>query len=180
MFMEIKTSTERGGYREIMNSVEAGEVDAVVVHEISRLARSLQALERTASRVTDTSAEIHFVRDGLLFGDGKEQPMYRLQMQMLGAIAEWQAWVKQMNRKEGIAARQQREDYHHGPALLRFAKDNGQLVEAGNYHEIVATLDEVQKEDLSKRKAAERLGCSRSTVSRGLERGELYGLCPND
>jgi DNA invertase Pin-like site-specific DNA recombinase len=147
-----------------------------VVHEISRLARSLQDLERTVSRVTDTGAEIHFVRDGLSFGDGKEQPMHRLQMQMLGAFAEWQARVKQMNTKEGIAARQQREDYHHGPAPLGFAKDDGQLVEAGNYHEVVATLDSVQKGETSKRKAAARLDCSRSTVGRALDRGELYGL----
>jgi DNA invertase Pin-like site-specific DNA recombinase len=170
------TNTERSGYREMMDAVDAGEVDAVVVHEISRLARSLQDLERTVSRVTDTGAEIHFVRDGLSFGDGKERPMHRLQMQMLGAFAEWQARVKQMNTKEGIAARQQREDYHHGPAPLGFAKDDGQLVEAGDYHEVVATLDEVQKGDLSKRKAAARLDCSRSTVSRALERAELYGL----
>jgi DNA invertase Pin-like site-specific DNA recombinase len=170
------TNTERSGYREMMEVVDAGDVDAVVVHEISRLARSLQDLERTVSRVTDTSAEIHFVRDGLSFGDGKEQPMHRLQMQMLGAFAEWQARVKQMNTKEGIAARQQREDYHHGPAPLGFAKDDGQLIEAGNYHEVVATLDEVQKGTLSKRKAANRLDCSRSTVSRALDRGGLYGL----
>ena len=170
------TNTERDGYCEMMGIVEEGQVNAVVVHEISRLARSLQDLERTVSRVTDTGAEIHFVRDGLSFGDGKEQPMHRLQMQMLGAFAEWQARVKQMNTKEGIAARQQREDYHHGPAPLGFEKDDGQLIEAGDYHEVVATLDEVQKQNLSKRKAAERLDCARSTVSRALDRDELYGL----
>lgn len=170
------TNTERSGYREMMAAVDAGDVEAVVVHEISRLARSLQDLERTVSRVTDTGTEIHFVRDGLSFGDGKEQPMHRLQMQMLGAFAEWQARVKQMNTREGIAARQERADYHHGPAPLGFEKDDGQLIEDGNYHEVVATLDAVQKDELSKRKAAERLECARSTVGRALERTELYGL----
>jgi len=33
-----------------------------------------------------------------------------------------------------------------------------------------------QKDELSKRKAAKRLDCARSTVSRALERSELYGL----
>jgi len=88
------TDTERSGYREMMEAVEQGDIDHVVVHGISRLARSLQDLERTVSRVTDNGAGIHFVRDGLSFGDGKERPMHRLQMQMLGAFAEWQARVK--------------------------------------------------------------------------------------
>lgn len=170
------TDTDRSGYRKLMDAVDAGGVDAVVVHEICRLARSLQDLERTVSRVTDSGAEIHFVRDGLSFGDGKEQPMHRLQMQMLGAFAEWQARVKQMNTREGIAARQQREEYHHGPAPLGFKKDDGRLIEAENYHNVVATLEAVQRDELSKRKAARRLDCSRSTISRALERSELYGF----
>jgi len=44
------TDTSRDGYREMMDAVDAGDVDAVVVHEISRLARSLQDLERTITR----------------------------------------------------------------------------------------------------------------------------------
>jgi DNA invertase Pin-like site-specific DNA recombinase len=170
------TNTERSGYREMMAAVDAGEIDAVVVHEISRLARSLQDLERTVSRVTDAGTEIHFVRDGLSFGDGKDSPMHRLQMQMLGAFAEWQARVKQMNTREGIAARQQNDEYHHGPAPLGFAKDDGRLVETDEYHDVVAVLEMVQKDELSKRKAAQRLDCARSTVGRALDRGELYGI----
>lgn len=170
------TTTDRDGYRELMEHVDAGDVSAVVVHEISRMARSLQDLERTVSRVTDAGAEIHFVRDGLSFGDGKEQPMHRLQMQMLGAFAEWQARVKQMNTKEGIAARQQEDDYHHGRSPLGFEKNDGQLIEAENYHDVVAVLDMVQKDELSKRKASKQLDTSRTTINRALERSELYGL----
>jgi len=102
--------------------------------------------------------------------------MHRLQMQMLGAFAEWQARVKQMNTREGIAARQQQDDYHHGPAPLGFEKDDGQLIEAEHYHDVVAVIEMVQKDELSKRKAAERLECARSTINRALERSELYGL----
>lgn len=170
------TGISRDGYQELMADVEDGEVNTVVVHEISRLARSLQDLDRTVSRVADAGSEIHFVRDGLSFGDGKERPLHRLQMQMLGAFAEWQARVKQMNTREGIAARQEEEGYHHGRPPLGFDKTDGRLVEAENYHEVVAVLDMVQKDELSKCKAAEQLGCSRPTVSRAMERNELYGL----
>jgi len=170
------TDTSRSGYREMMETVEAGEVDHVVVHEISRLARSLQDLERTVSRITDNDTAVHFVRDGLSFGDGKEQPMNRLQMQMLGAFAEWQARVKQMNTKEGIAARQQEDDYHHGRPPLGFEKDDGRLIEGDHYDQVCAVLDMVQKGKLSKRSASQELETSRSTISRALDRSSLYGL----
>jgi len=170
------TTTDRSGYRDLMADVDAGDVDAVVVQEISRMARSLQDLQRTVERVTDEGVEVHFVRDNLSFGDGKDSPMARLQMQMLGAFSEWEARVKQMNTREGIAARQNEDGYHHGPAPLGFEKDDGQLIEDENYHDVVAVLDMVQKDELSKRKAADRLDCARSTVSRALDRSELYGL----
>jgi DNA invertase Pin-like site-specific DNA recombinase len=170
------TDTDRSGYRDLIDDLEAGTVDAVVVHEISRMARSLQDLERSVSRATQEGSEVHFVRDGLSFGDGKERPMHRLQLQMLGAFSAWEARVKRMNTREGIAARQQQDDYHHGPAPLGFQKDDGRLVEDVNYHDVVAVLDMVQKDELSKRKAAQRLDCARSTVGRALDRAELYGL----
>ncbi|UWG48188.1 Recombinase family protein [Halanaeroarchaeum sp. HSR-CO] len=170
------TNTQRSGYQEMMEHVQDGNVDHVVVHEISRLARSLQDLERTVTRVTENGAGVHFVRDGLSFGDGKDRPMHRLQMQMLGAFAEWQARVKQMNTKEGIAARQAEDDYHHGRPPLGFEKENGRLIEGVNYDQVCAILDMVAKEELSKRKAAEELQSSRTTISRALDRVELYGV----
>lgn len=127
------TDTSRDGYKRLMADVREGEIEAVVVHEISRLARSLQDLERTVSTVTEAGAGLHFVRDGLSFGDGKDDPMSRLQMQILGAFAEWESRVKQMNTREGIAARQENEEYHHGPAPLGFEKDDGRLIEGSEY-----------------------------------------------
>lgn len=170
------TNTDRGGYRDLMADTERGDLDAVVVHDTTRLARSLQDLDRTVERITASDTALHFVRDNLPPFTGEDDPMARLMLQMLGAFAEWEARVKQMNTKEGIAARQQHDDYHHGPAPLGFDKDDGRLIEAEDYHEVVATLEMVQKGDLSKRKAADRIDCSRSTVSRALDRGELYGL----
>jgi DNA invertase Pin-like site-specific DNA recombinase len=160
----------------MMEVFEEGNVDHVIVHEISRLARSLQDLERTVSRITDNGAAVYFVRDGLSFGDGKERPMHRLQMQMLGAFAEWQARVKQMNTKEGIAARQQEKNYHHGRPPLGFEKDDGRLIEGENYDRVCAVLDMVQKGELSKRKAARELDTSRTTITRALDRTGLYSI----
>lgn len=170
------TNTQRDGYRDLIDDVEADVIDTVIVHEISRLARSLQDLERTVSRIADHGAEVHFVRDGLTFGTDDDDPMSRLQMQMLGAFAEWEARVKRLNTKEGIAARQANEDYHHGRAPLGFSKDDGRLIPAEKYDQVIAILDMVLKDELSKRKAAQELDTSRKTIDRSLERADLYGL----
>lgn len=170
------TNTDRSGYRELMADIESGAYDAVVVHNTSRLARSLQDLDRTVERVTAADTELHFVRDNLPPFTGEDDPMACLMLQMLGAFAEWEANVKQMNTREGIAARKQNDEYHHGPAPLGFEKDDGRLIEASNYHDIVAILEMVQKDELSKRKAAQRLDCARSTVNRALKRADFYGL----
>lgn len=103
--------------------------------------------------------------------------MTRLQLQMFGAFVEWEARVKQMNTTEGIAARRNADvQYHHGRPPLGFEKDNGHLIEGERYHDVVAILDMVQKDDLSKRRAAREIGTSRPTIDRALERLELYGL----
>ena len=170
------TNTERNGYRDLMADIQDGTITIVVVHEISRLARSLRDLDRTVSRIVKADAEVHFVRDGLIFGSGEDSPMDRLMLQMLGAFAEWEARVKQLNTKEGIAARQANSEYHHGPAPLGFEKENGQLIESDNYDTVCATLDMVAKGELSKRQAARELSSSRRTIGRCLERNELYGL----
>lgn len=170
------TDTERSGYRNLMADVETGDISIVVVHEISRLARSLRDLDRTVSRIVEAGAEVHFVRDGLVFGSGEDSPMDRLMLQMLGAFAEWEARVKQLNTKEGIAARQSNPEYHHGPAPLGFRKENGRLIEDESYNRVCATLDLVVKGELSKRKAAQELSSSRRTIGRCLERSELYGI----
>lgn len=139
------TETSRDGYRSLMNDVEAGDIGHVVAPEISRLARSLQNLDRTVDQVTAAGAELHFVRDRLEF-TGANSPMTRLQMQMLGAFAEWETRVKQMNMREGIAARRNAdEDSHHGRPPLGFEKDNGHLIEGERYHDVVATLEMVQR-----------------------------------
>jgi DNA invertase Pin-like site-specific DNA recombinase len=170
------TDTDRSGYTDLMHDVEAGDLQAVVVHEISRLSRSLQDLSRTVERVTDAGAELHFVRDSLTFGPDTD-PMTRLQMQMLGAFAEWEARVKQMNTKEGIAARRDADDeYHHGRPPLGFEKSDGHLHQGARYHDVVATLELVDRGEVSKRQAAKELECARPTITRALERRELYGL----
>lgn len=171
------TNTDRSGYKNMMTAVESGEVEHVVAYELSRLSRSLRDLDRTVERIVEQhSVTLHFVSESLVFKADTTDPFQRLQLQLLGAFAEFEASIRQQNTKEGLAARLQNDDYHHGPAPLGFEKDGGRLIEAANYDRVVGVLDMVQKGDLSKRKAAQELDTSRPTINRALDRVELYGL----
>ncbi|MFP4627191.1 MAG: recombinase family protein [Natronomonas sp.] len=170
------TNVDRSGYQDMMADAEDGDLDAVVVLSISRICRSISDLERTASRLEAAGVELHIINEGLTLRPDESDPYQTALFQLLGVFAELEANMAQQRTKEGIAARQEHDDYHHGPAPLGFAKDDGRLVEKPDYHDVVATLDSVQKGELSKRKAAERLGCARKTIGRALDRAHLYGL----
>ena len=170
------TNTDRKQYREIMDRVESGNVDAVVVHEVSRISRSIRDLDRTVERLSQTNTELHIISQGMTLKPDGNDPYQKALLQLLGVFAELEAEMTRKRVREGIASRMDNDGYHHGPAPLGFEKDDGRLVEAEDYDRVCATLEMVAKGELSKRKAAGELDTSRRTVNRSLERGELYGL----
>lgn len=173
------TDVERSGYQRLLDDADAGRVDAVVVHEVSRVARSISDLERTVERLRDAGVAVHIVSERMVLRPEAEDedPYQRALFQMLGVFAELDAKIKRQNIRQGIAARQESEDYHHGPAPLGFEKDSGKLVESGNYHRVCETLEQVAIGEMSQRQAASELDCGRKTIRRAVnERADLYGL----
>lgn len=171
------TDVGRSGYQDLMERVDAGEIDVLVVYEVSRVARSIRDLSRTADRVRDAGVELYVVSEGLTLRPTEDDPYQDALFQLLGVFAELEAKIKRKNVAEGIAARKENEEYHHGPAPLGFEKEHGRLIEAADYDRVCAALDSVVRGDMSKRKAASELDTSRRTIQRAIEqRPELYGL----
>ena len=173
------TDTARSGYQSLLEDVEAGAIEIVIVYEVSRIARSIADLSRTVSRIRDAGAQLHIVSEGLTVAPDpdEEDPYQTALIQLLGVFAELEAKIKRQNIREGIAARQESDEYRHGPAPIGFEKDSGQLVETENYHRVCEVLDQVARDELSKRKASQELDTSRRTIQRSVEdRAELYGL----
>jgi DNA invertase Pin-like site-specific DNA recombinase len=173
------TNVERSGYQRLLDDADAGQIDAVVVHEVSRVARSISDLERTVQRLRNAGVAVHIVSERMVLRPEAEDedPYQRALFQMLGVFAELDAKIKRQNIRQGIAARQESEDYHHGPAPLGFEKDNGELTESGNYHRVCETLEQVAIGEMSQRQAANELDCGRKTIRRAVnERADLYGL----
>lgn len=171
------TDVDRSGYQALADAVEAGEVDTVVVLEVSRIARSIRDLERTVDRFREAGAELHIVEERLVVQPGEEDPYQRALFQMLGVFAELEAKIKRENIRQGIAARQESDEYRHGPAPLGFEKNDGALVEGDQYQRVVEILEQVARGEVSKRQASKELDTSRRTVQRSVEdRADLYGL----
>lgn len=103
-----------------------------------------------------------------------DDPMQKAMFRLMGVFAELEADMIQQRIREGLLARMDGDEYHHGRAPLGFEKDDSRLIEADNYNRVVSVLDMIQKGELSKRKAAEQLNCARPTINRALGRTELY------
>ncbi|MDL0139850.1 recombinase family protein [Halobacterium salinarum] len=168
------TDTERSGYQEMVNSLE--ELDVVVCKSVSRISRSIRDLDRTVERFEAAETELHIIDEGLQIRPDDDDPFQRAVLQLLGVFAELEAKMAQQRTREGIAARVENDEYHHGPAPLGFEKDDGRLVESDSYDRVTTVLEMVSKGEMSKRKASFELDTSRRTVGRALERGKLYGL----
>jgi DNA invertase Pin-like site-specific DNA recombinase len=179
MYRDKQTGTNksRSGYQDLLEDVQAGGYDAVVVNSVSRISRSIRDLDDTVDRIVgESDTALHIVSEGFDIRPGDDDPYQRALLQLLGVFAELEANMAQQRTKEGIRTRMQEDDYHHGPAPLGFEKNDGHLREGPEYDHVRATLELVAEDELSKRKAAAELDTSRRTINRALERPELYAL----
>lgn len=67
-------------------------------------------------------------------------------------------------------------DRHSGRPPLGFEVEDGRLVPGDDYQRVCGLLQKVEDDSLSKRWAADKLGCVRKTVTNALNRPEMYDL----
>lgn len=171
------TNTNRDGFRQLLEDIDAGEYDAVVVHSVSRISRSIRDLDRVVERIVEENqTSLHIISESFDIRPDDDDPFQNAMLQLLGVFAELEAELAQKRTREGLATRMDNEEYHHGPAPLGFKKNDGHLIEAENFDRVRTILAEVQADQLSKRKAARELDTSRRTINRALDRAELYSL----
>jgi len=171
------TDTDRSGFQKMMDDLESDRIDAIAVHSVSRLARSIRDLDQIAETIVDENhTDLHIISEGFDLSANNKDPYQMAMFQLLGVFAELEAEMTRRRIKEGIRTRMENDDYHHGPAPLGFEKKDGYLIESGNFDHVRAILDLVLDNDLSKRKAARELDTSRRTINRCLDRLELYNL----
>jgi len=86
--------------------------DVLFVHSMDRLARNLADLLATVQGLNDRGVEVRFVRENLTFEPGAgTNPMAKLMLSMLGAVAEFERSLILERQREGIALAKQRGAY---------------------------------------------------------------------
>lgn len=76
--------------------------DTLHVHSIDRLARNLQDLLRLLGQLTGRGVAVQFHKEHLIFS-GQDDPFQNLQLQIIGAVAEFERALIKERQREGIA-----------------------------------------------------------------------------
>ena len=130
--------------------------DTLHVHSIDRLARNLQDLLRIIESLNQRDVSVSFHKEGLTFSAGKaEDPFQKLQLQIIGAVAQFERALLRERQREGIAIAKAEGKYKgRKPALTsEQVKEARQMVAAGQCKQDVARY----------------FGISRTTLYKGIQ-----------
>lgn len=143
-------SADRPALQDMIAFVRSG--DEVVVHSIDRLARNLMDLQSIIQELNDKGVTIHFISESLSFSDDGGNAFQTLQLQMLGAFAQFERTMIRKRQAEGIAKAKAKGVYAQRKRTVNPDKVK-QLFDDG----------------LSKAAIAKQLNISRMSVYRSLE-----------
>ena len=93
-------SADRPALQDMIAFVRSG--DEVVVDSIDRLARNLMDLQSIIKELNDKGVTIHFISESLSFSDDGGNAFQTLQLQMLGAFAQFERTMIRKRQAEGI------------------------------------------------------------------------------
>jgi len=171
------TDTDRSGYRELMTKAEAGEIDRVIVREVSRIARNMRDLNRTVGRLADDhDVSIHIIDAGLHIGDdaGDDLVDDSMVLQLLGMAAELEAKLNKERTMAGLAAAQEAGKHTGRPPYGFDTDDEGYLIPNENFDTALAIIERIEEDDESIRSTAKHAGVSRPTVRNIVDRQDFY------
>ncbi len=102
-------NTERAALQDMLSFVREG--DEVVVFSIDRLARDLRDLQTIIQTLNDKGVTISFISEKLTFNGDSDDAFSRLQLQLMGAFAEFERNIIRKRQAEGIAKAKARGVY---------------------------------------------------------------------
>lgn len=111
---------ERPQLAVLLDQVRPG--DTIHVHSLDRLARSLAHLLELVEEITGRGVTLQFHREGLAFDGGAGTALQRMQLQMLGAVAEFERSLIAERAAEGRAVAKARGVRFGRPAALTAAQ----------------------------------------------------------
>lgn len=145
--------TDRTELQEMMAYVREG--DEVVVYSIDRLARDLRDLQSIITQLNDKGVSIQFLSERLVFSGSSDDAFAKLQLQMMGAFAEFERNIIRKRQAEGIAKAKAKGVYENRKRSKKVSDKR---------------IAELRADGLNNTEIADYLGVSRMTVHRSLKR----------
>jgi DNA invertase Pin-like site-specific DNA recombinase len=142
-----KSASDRPALQDLIGYARDG--DTVVVHSIDRLARDLRDLQDIIQTLNDKGVAISFLSERLTFSADADDAFAKLQLQMMGAFAEFERNIIRKRQAEGIAVAKAKGVYKGGK----------KRIDRDKVHQLKA-------EGLSTYKIADAMGVSRMSVHR--------------
>jgi len=142
-----KSASDRPALQELIGYARDG--DTVVVHSIDRLARDLRDLQDIIQTLNDKGVTIQFLSERLIFSADADDAFAKLQLQMMGAFAEFERNIIRKRQAEGIAVAKSKGVYKGGK----------KRIDRDKVHQLKA-------DGLSTYKIADAMGVSRMSVHR--------------
>lgn len=127
------------------------EDDTVIVHSIDRLARDLRDLQSIIQKLNDKGVSITFKTESLTFSAKSDDAFATLQLQMMGAFAEFERNIIRKRQAEGIAKAKAKGLYKGRPKVVDDTK-----------------VKELHQSGMGATAIAKHLGIGRATVYKSL------------
>ena len=118
--------SERPAGKRVIQALEVGDLEALVVHSLDRLGRDLLDILKTIELFTAQSVAIEIRKEGLrtLDSDGRSNPTAKMVVSILGVVAEMERAQIRERQLEGIAVAKAKGQYlgrKHGAVESRRA-----------------------------------------------------------
>jgi len=170
------TNTDRAGFRHLLELIEAGDVDAVLVRSITRISRNMRDLHRTIGTIVeDHNCGLYVRNDDLEIPPGDDLDMRdKILLNTLGMAAELEADMIKQRVVEGLRAAEEAGKWTTRPPYGFTTDDDGYLQPADEFSNAIDAIVAVEDEGWSHRKASRHSGVPRRTIPNLLERKELY------
>lgn len=170
------TNTDRSGYREMMDRVRAGDVESIVVREVTRLGRTMREISENIHEVVeDHGVGLYVMNDNIEVEPGGELSMQdKMLLNVLAWAAELEAKKIKENTIAGLRAAEAAGKWTSRPPYGFTTDDDGYLQPTEGFGKALDAIEAVEELGWSHRKAARHSGVPRRTIPNILERKELY------
>lgn len=146
---ESASTKDRPALQAMLEFVRSG--DHIYCHSIDRMSRSLKDLTEILEELKTKQVAITFLTENLTFSSDKDDPLATLQLQIMGALSQWELATSKQRQAEGILKAKLKGVY-----LGRKKSIDAEKIKAMSEQGLGATV------------IAKTLGCSRQSVYRSL------------